>query len=163
MYIVSIPENFTRADGKPFRKNKEDNEGREIRRLDKVGNPIATKVGQIEIPEYETERASFADMLIFFLNNLFGLVAIKARDNKEIKSLGFEDSSLATDCLRAIHIAEKTLELEKHPYEWLMKMITTWGSDIQLFGVNAAVILEPFKQAQEEMPTRAEKKRAENV
>ncbi len=167
MYEIIIPETFTRADGKTFRKNIEDGKGNFVEKMDKEGNVVKLPVrvrgqdGQeftYMQPQYETEDADYIYMLTAFLNNLFDLVAMKAKEDRAIKPLKSEDSGLSYDIFRSMHVANKVIELEKAPKEWLEKMLTEYGVDV--FGVNTAVILSPVKSAKEIEPTRAEKKRA---
>lgn len=158
MFIVKVPDKFVKADGKPWIKEKEV-DGGPVRMLDQEGKPIVLALTPKGEPIYrnETEHASYLDTLTIFINNVFNLVAAKARENKEIKTLTMEDSAFATDLFRAIHVSNGTLELEKAPHEWLKAKLTLYGID--MFGVNAATVLEPLKQAEEAAPGRAEAKR----
>lgn len=131
--FIEIPIPFVRSDGKAPKKIIEDKNGRPI------------KVDGSD--DYQLADASYLDMLTLFLNNLFPLVENKARENKEIRALRMEDSALATDVFRAIRKAERTMEIEKAPYEWLLRMLDNYGTDI--FGVNASVIKEPLKKVKE--------------
>jgi len=147
MFQVNNANPLLKADGKPFRIQKTSADGR----------PIMTMVDGK--PEIESQDGTYADILTLFLNNLFNLVAAKSRESKEIKAMTMEDSTNATDIFRAIHVAEGLIELEKAPYEWLKHQMTTWA--VELFGVNAAVVLEPLKMALQSDMTRAEKRRQE--
>ncbi|KKL65972.1 hypothetical protein LCGC14_2149610 [marine sediment metagenome] len=171
MFIISIPKDFNKVDGKPFRKIKEDREGKVVRATDEKDNliPPSKDAEGNDSFQYETVSATYLDMLSSFLNSIFDVVAMKAREDKEnkeikpedrTKPLELEDSSYATDIFRAIHVSNETLELEKHPHEWLVKLLTNYG--VASFGINAATILEPVKNAVQQDPTRAERKRNED-
>ena len=159
MFTTRIPEKFMKADGKPWRKEKEDGDGNPINVLGQDGKPIvlATTPKGEPVYKHEVEDADYLDILKLFLNNLFNLVAAKAKENKELKLLTMEDSSFALDCFRAMNVARGSLELEKAPHEWLKDKLSRFGADV--FGVNAAIIFEPLKTADEITPTRAETRR----
>lgn len=159
MFIVEIPKPFNKVDGKPFRKLKEDKEGKGVRARDEKGNLIPTSrdAQGNEISQFETIEATYLDMLSFFLNGIFDLVASKAKEDKDVKPLKLEDSTFATDIFRVIHVSEDTLELEKAPFEWLKKILTAYGVDA--FGINAATMLEPIEKAEQQDPFRAEARR----
>ncbi len=161
MFEVELPKEFVKADGKPFKKAREDKEGKPVQQVSE-GKPVFLPDGKGNmLPQWELENASYLDMLTVFLNNLFELVAAKSKEGKDgFKSLKLEDSSFATDCFRAIHVVvDGKIELEKAPYEWLTKMLTEYGVDV--FGLNTAVMIEPIKKAQEGTTNRAERKRIE--
>ena len=161
MYVIEIPKPFTMADGQLFRKVKVDKDGKAVRACDEKGellSPSRDKDGNQQW-QLETEPASYLDMLSQFLNRLFSHIADKSKEDKSIKTLQLEDSSLALDIFRAIHVANKALELEKTPYEWLKKMLETYGADVELFGINAALMLEPLQKVTETSPIRAERRR----
>ena len=140
MYSIKVSGVKT-VDNKSFRKPAE-----------LKGKRVTGKDGEVEMVD-----ASYLDMLGAFLHSLFPLVAAKGKDNKELKPLTIEDSSYAMDIFRAMHVADGVLELEKAPYEWLKLQLTTYGVDV--FQVNAAIILEPLKSAEETTPNRAETRR----
>jgi len=139
MYEVVIPKDFTRPNGKPFQKPKEDETGRPVLIRDDLGKPDNQQ------PRFELEQMTYLDTLSTFLNNIFPLVSEKAKTNKEIQPLRYEDSVFATDIFRAIHAAGEALELENAPYDWLVKMLKAYGVDV--FYVNTAVVLEPLLRA----------------
>jgi len=148
MYIIEIPTQFAKADGKPFLKVKMSSDGKPVRAMDDKGNPISFNDDKgNQVSDYETTEANYIEMLTFFINNLFDLVAIKSRDNKEIKPLKSEDSAFALDVFRAIHAAKDIIVLERTAYEWVQRMLNNYGVDV--FGVNQAVIIEPIKKATE--------------
>lgn len=159
MYIIEIPKKFARLDGKPFKKMKEDKDGNPSRSVDSEGKllPATRDTDGNEVFLFQTEDASFLDILGRFLNNLFDIVARKSKENKETKPLKFEDSSFGADVFRAIHVAKNTLELEKAPYEWLLRMLTEHGVDF--IGINISALVEPVKAATEREPIRAERRR----
>lgn len=161
MYSIEIPKDFTKADGNFFLKIKEDKDGRRVPRLDEHGNPVVVMTTEGQRQQYETEQASFLDMLKGFLNNVFDLVAMKAKEDKSIQRLKLEDSANALDVFRAINVANSTIDLEKATYEWLKKMLDAYAVDF--FGINAAVIIEPIRKAQEIDPSRAERRREEKA
>lgn len=152
MFEITVPKEFKQANGKAFRQLKLDADGKPIQVV-MDGKPL-TMNGQ---SQYDTETAGYIDMLTVFLNNIFEVVQIKAKDDKEIKPLKLEDSSHATDVFRALHIAGETVELEKATKEWLQAILEKFGVDV--YGVNASVVIDPIKAAQEIPPNRAERKR----
>ena len=162
MYVIAIPKEkeFKRCNGKPFRQVKLDEDGLGIKVMED-GKPKVRKGSNGEdIYEFETEVAGYLATLGLGLDNIMDVVAVLAKENKEIKKMTTEDSANIYDIWRAIHVVHNgKLELEKHPYEWLLKTLEAFGADI--YGVNAAVMLEPVKKAEEIAPNRAERKRTE--
>ncbi len=161
MYFVTIPTKFVKADGKPFRRRKLDENGEYIKVKDSDGKFIDVKdpaTGRVIGQQVELENASYLDELADFLNSLFAVAEAKAKEDKELKPLKLEDSSHATDVFRAIHVASTELELERATYEWLLRMLKTYGVD--MFGINTALMLEPLNKAVEQTPSRAEERRS---
>jgi len=161
MFNIAIPKDFSRADGRPFRKSVEDANGRRVKALDETGKPVVLGKDEAGNPvfEWQTERATYLDMLRVFLNSVFSVASARAQKDKEAKTLGHSDSMLAYDCFRAINVADGVIEMERAPYEWLKAKLEAYGTDI-FDGANAAVIYEPVRRAEEKEPTRAEQKRA---
>lgn len=170
MFIVTIPTDFAKLDGRPFRKVKEDKDGKPVRARDEKGNlmPSIKDAQGNESYQLENEVASFTDILSGFLNTLFaeivpGLSALKAKEpsrveGREIKPLKVEDSSQAADVFRAIHVCrDGVLELEKTPREWLVRMLESYGIDY--FGAHVDAVLGPLKKAEERDPSRSEVRR----
>lgn len=169
MWVITVPKELKKLDGTPFYKIKISKEGIQVRTKNKDGELLPSIKDQQgnEAFQYETELASYLDMLGGFINTVFDIVPnllmLKVREpirleGREIKPLKIEDSSNAVDIFRSIHVCTNgQLELEKTPYEWLKKMIENYGVDY--FGVNAAVIMESLKKAEEEKPDRAETRR----
>jgi hypothetical protein len=100
-----------------------------------------------------------------FLNGIFKVSeqrkGLAIQNKKEVKpehDLAMEDSGHALEIFGAMNASSNgTIELERAPYQWLLKMIDVWGID--LYGVNAAVLREVFKGAQDEGTNRAERHR----
>ena len=152
MYIVNVPKNFKGLDGDAFKKAKRDKDGKMIEVKDS-GLPAGQKA-------YEVEDAGYLDELKSFCNSIFTIVQRKVEAKEAgVEAFQFEDSSVATDIIRAINVAfdHDVLELEKAPWEWLCKQLKNHG--ISIYRANAMIMAQPILDAEHVEPGRQEKKR----
>ena len=163
-YLISIPEKFLQADGSAFRIPKRDKDRDLVLRKTDDGQVLVGSDGSAMI---EMQDASFTDIMRTFLNGMFKLSeqrrAVAMQNKKDVNpehELVMEDSAFAGDIFRAMNVvADGVMELEKAPYEWILKQIDVWGVD--LYGINAAVLKEVFKSASDGGTDRAERRREE--
>jgi hypothetical protein len=162
-HIIPIPKEFLQADGTPFRVPQRDGERNLILRKDESGSVLVGSDGSAML---EMQDASFQEILRTFLNGIFKVSdqrkARALQDKKDVNpehDMDMEDSSFAGDVFRAMNVADTTsgISLEKAPYEWLGKMIETWGVD--LYGINAAVLRDACKNGKDSGSSRPERRR----
>jgi hypothetical protein len=161
-FITTMPDDFTKADGTKFRSPKRDAENALVLRKDEDGNILSGADGT---PLIEMEDVGFLLIIRSFLNGIFRVAEQKKtlamQTKKDIKpelDLQMEDSAYAMDIFRALNVAtDGCIILEKKSHEWLLKQFDIWAVD--LYGVDGAIIKEPFQQASEAEMTRAEQHR----
>ena len=151
MIRITIPrgKDFLRADGRPFRQVKFDANGEAVKEEDQTG----VAPGQVK---YKTDIATWEDMVKVFLNGVFDLTANLSKSDKEVKPLKHEDSSFATAVFMAMRNKDANLDtsstegvksvirLDKSTYDWFERILKTYGSYSEMFGVNGYVIYEPL-------------------
>jgi hypothetical protein len=161
-YLIQSPEEFFQADGTPFRVPQRDEKRDLVFRTSMDGTIL---MGNDGTPMIEMRDATFLEILRNFLNGMFKLSehrkALAIQNKKEVKpeyDLSMEDSTFAGDIFRAMNTSvDDVIEVEKAPHEWLIRMVDVWGVD--LYGINAAVLKEAFKNAEDGGTSRAERHR----
>ena len=89
------------------------------------------------------KKATFADLLFLFVNNI---PHDKDSEGKPTRKITIEDSGNAYEVIKAFRDAKDgVVEIEEHPYEWLLKLIDLDGPTA-FPGSTAALIKERLQQ-----------------
>ena len=166
MKIISFPKPLLTADGIPFRRRKKDPKtGEFVQQIDKNGDPIKDANGNTLAV---MENAEFPRVLKDFVEMVFALNRIEIEEAKVSKKeppaeFGLEDTSRATDIIRAANVATQTgrIDLEKASFEWLESKVAKFG--VKAVGLEAGVIFEITKGVIDEGTTRAERHREDKI
>lgn len=163
MKIILLPKQLLTADDIPFRRRKKDSKtGDFISQIDKDGNAVKDENGRtlavMENAEFPRVLKDFVEM-VFILNRL-DIEEAKALKKEPLAEFGLEDSSRATDIIRAANVAtNEHIELEKTSFEWLENKLAKFG--VKALGLEAGIVSEIIKGAIDGGTTRPERRREE--
>jgi hypothetical protein len=160
--IITVPEKFLTAEGKPFWDGKLDEDGKPVPKRDEKKNMIVSiqTIGkeQVAIPEYEQEKIGYLAVLKNTIEIIRRAILMEKADKKELPGLTFEDTDNGVQIYRAINVSDGViLELEQTPHKWLIENLKKYGPNT--IGFNTPVILEPLETAADGASNRAERRR----